>query len=317
MTIAPRTLGSSDLVISGIGMGCNNFSRPKTPTADQAGSTRVILAALESGITFFDTAELYGVEPGVSEQFMGVALKGRRDEAVIATKFGFNTNRGPDLEDAGPRGGERYIRRAVEGSLRRLQTDYIDLYQIHAPDPETPIEETLGALHRLVTEGKVREIGHSNFTREQLFEADAAANREGTARFISFQNEYSLLRREVEEDVLPAAVERGLGFLPFFPLYNGLLTGKYTQAGEGDGRISRIKPQLLEDVDWAQLDRYQAICDRIGAPMVQVSIAWLLAQPGVASVIAGATSPDQVAQNAGAAALTLDETTVADISALF
>lgn len=221
--LAPRALGLSDLVISGVGMGCNNFGRPKSPTEGQEGSTRVIHAAIDAGITFFDTAELYGVEKGLSETFMGAALEGRRDEVVIATKFG-HTSGGPEgTEDLGPRGGERYIRHAVEGSLRRLRTDYVDLYQLHTPDPQTPIEETLAVLNELVGEGKIRAIGHSNLSAAQLIEADDAAARLGTVRFVSAQNEYSLLRREVEDEVLPAAVERNIGFLPFFPLYNGLL----------------------------------------------------------------------------------------------
>nr|NLD40026.1 aldo/keto reductase [Actinomycetales bacterium] len=314
--MAPRTLGTSDLVISAVGMGCNNFSRPGSPTATQEPSTRVILAAVDAGVTFFDGAELYGAEPGLSETYMGVALKDRRDEVVLSTKWGHTGAAPGDLAQHGPRGSRAHIRAAIEGSLRRLQTDRIDLYQMHEPDPSVPIEETLGALHELVQEGKVREIGHTNFTPAQLREADSAANREGTVRFVSAQDEYSLLHREVEAEILPACVDLGLGFFPYFPLYNGLLTGKYREDA-GEGRITRQKPHLLEEVNWEQLEAYRAICERVGSPMVQVSIAWLLAQPGVASVIAGATTEDQVVQNAGAAQLELEAATVKEISALF
>ncbi|HHW84105.1 MAG TPA: aldo/keto reductase, partial [Actinomycetales bacterium] len=236
--IAPRTLGSSDLVISGVGMGCNNFSRPASPTVEQNASTRVIHAAIDAGITFFDTAEMYGSEPGMSETFMGVALRHRRDQVQIATKWGLKGKAPAGMEDKGPRGGETYIRAAIEGSLRRLQTDYVDLYQLHEPDPEVPIEETLGVLADLVAEGKVRQIGHSNFSADQLREADdAASTREDGLRFVSGQNEYSLLNREVEGELLGECVERNIGFLPYFPLYNGLLTGKYS-ASSGEGRIT-------------------------------------------------------------------------------
>ncbi|MDO5495394.1 MAG: aldo/keto reductase [bacterium] len=315
--IAPRALGSSTLEISGVGIGCNNFSRPTSPTVEQEASTRVILAALDAGITFFDTAELYGSEPGMSEVFMGVALRGRRDEAVIATKWGHTGGAPGGLAEKGARGSREHIRAAIEGSLRRLQTDHVDLYQLHEPDPSVPIEETLGALAELVQEGKVLEIGHTNFTAEQLREADAASGKaDSGVRFVSAQNEYSLLKRDVESEILPFCAENGIGFLPYFPLYNGLLTGKYRKDG-GEGRITRQKPQLLEGVDWDQLEAYRAICERLGEPMVQVSIAWLLAQPGVASVIAGATTEEQVVQNAGAGQLALDAETVTEISELF
>lgn len=227
--IDPRPLGTSSALVPAVGMGCNNFSRPKTATATQEGSTAVIHAAIDAGVAFFDGAELYGAEPGLSETFMGVALRGRRDEVVLASKFGHDGGRGPGLEDAGPTGRAPYIRQALEGSLRRLKTDHLDLYQMHLPDPSTPIEETLGVLSELVDEGKVLAIGNSNFSAEQLREADAAAEAAGTAKFVSAQNEYSLLARAIEADVLPTAQELGLGVLPYFPLYNGLLTGKYTR----------------------------------------------------------------------------------------
>lgn len=317
MATSPRTLGSSDLVISGVGLGGNNFSRPNTPTATQDGSTAVLHAALDHGITFIDTAELYGAEPGMSETFIGQALRGRRDEAVIATKWGHTRGGADGVEANGPRGSEPHIRAAIEGSLRRLQTDRVDLFQLHEPDPDVPIEETIGALGQLVAEGKVLHVGHSNFSLAQTVEADDAAARLGAPRFVSAQVEYSLLERGIEAELLPLLREREIGLLPFFPLYNGLLTGKYTRAGDGEGRLSKIKPQILETVDWDQLEAYRAVCDEVGAPMVQVSIAWLLAQPGVASVIAGATSPEQIAVNAGAGELRLSDDVVARISEIF
>ena len=314
--ISPRRLGTSDVLVPAVGMGCNNFSRPKTATSTQEGSTAVIHAAIDAGIAFFDGAELYGAEPGLSETFMGVALEGRRDEVVLASKFGHKGAPGPGLQDAGPMGRERYIRAALEGSLRRLRTDHLDLYQIHTPDPETPIEETLGVLADLVQEGKVLAIGNSNFSAAQIREADAAARAAGTPAFASAQNEYSLLNRAIEADVLPAAHELGLGMLPYFPLFNGLLTGKYTHGG-GEGRLTDIKPQILEAADWGQLDSYQRICDEAGVTMLEATFAWLLSRPGIASVISGATRPEQVRANAKAGEAKLGEDVLAAITELF
>lgn len=311
-----RTLGTSDLVIPAVGMGCNNFSRPRTATATQDGSTAVIHAAIDHGITFFDGADIYGAEPGLSETFMGVALQGRRDEVVLATKFGHSGASMPGTGDWGPKGGRTYIRGAVEASLRRLRTDRIDLLQMHTPDATTPIEETLAALHELVAAGKVRHIGNSNFSAVQLREADDAARAGGLTPFISAQNEYSLLRRDIEGDVLPAARELGLGVIPYFPLYNGLLTGKYTRGG-GEGRITALKPELLESVDWDRLDAYQRLCDEAGLTMLEATFGWLLAQPGIATVIAGATTPEQVAQNAAAGDVRLSGDVAGRISEIF
>lgn len=311
-----RTLGTSDLVIPAVGMGCNNFSRPRTATATQDGSTAVIHAAIDHGITFFDGADIYGAEPGLSETFMGVALQGRRDEVVLATKFGHSGASMPGTGDWGPKGGRTYIRGAVEASLRRLRTDRIDLLQMHTPDATTPIEETLAALHELVAAGKVRHIGNSNFSAGQLREADDAARAGGLTPFISAQNEYSLLRRDIEGDVLPAARELGLGVIPYFPLYNGLLTGKYTRGG-GEGRITALKPELLESVDWDRLDAYQRLCDEAGLTMLEATFGWLLAQPGIATVIAGATTPEQVAQNAAAGDVRLSVDVAGRISEIF
>ena len=296
-----RTLGVSGLVVSTIGLGCNNFGRPKTQTQTQEGTNEVITAAIDSGITLFDTADIYGGERGLSETLMGNALKGRRHEIVLATKFGMDMA-GVNGPDWGARGSRRYIRLAVESSLTRLQTDWIDLYQYHAPDGITPMEETLAALDELIAEGKVRYIGHSNLAGWQIAEAEYLARLESHPKFISAQNEYSLIARGVEAEVLPAVNAYGLGFLPFFPLFNGLFTGKYSRDGGGpaDGRLSAIRPEALDRVDWDAMDRFQAFCEERGVSMLAATFGWFLAQPGVTSVIAGATKAAQVVQNAEA-----------------
>lgn len=296
-----RNLGPSGLRVSTIGLGCNNFGRANTVTETQEGTDAVIHAAIDAGVTFFDTADVYGKVPGLSETLMGSSLKGRRDRIVLASKFGMDM-KGANGADWGARGSRRYIRIAVEASLRRLQTDWIDLYQLHAPDRHTPIEETLSALDDLVTEGKIRYIGHSNLAGWQIAEAEFTARIHGHERFVSAQNEYSLLARGVEAEVLPAAREYGLGFLPFFPLYNGILTGKYTRSGgPAASRVMSEKRYLLERADWSAIERYQAFCDAHGVTMLAATFAWLLAQPGLASVIAGATTPEQIVQNVAAA----------------
>jgi aryl-alcohol dehydrogenase-like predicted oxidoreductase len=295
-----RTLGPSGLVVSTVGLGCNNFGRVGTATETQEGTDAVIGAAIDAGITLFDTADIYGGEPGRSELLMGKSLAGRRDQVVIATKFGADL-KGANGPDWGTRGSRRYVRLAVEASLRRLGTDWIDLYQMHVPDPTTPIEETLSVLDDLVREGKIRYIGHSNFAGWQIAEAELTASIAGTTSFISAQNEYSLLARAVEREVLPAVRAYAIGFLPYFPLYNGLLTGKYTQgSAPQDARLTKLKPQLLADAPWTVLEEYQRFCDARGITMLQATFAWLLAQPGLSSVIAGATSADQIVQNAAA-----------------
>ena len=292
-----RSLGNSGLVVSVVGLGCNNFGRRLDTDATRA----VVDAAIEAGITLLDTAESYG-GGGRSEEILGEVLAGRRDQVVLATKFG---GRGVDMgygPAAGAKGGRSYITRAVEQSLRRLRTDYIDLYQLHTPDPATPIEETLSALGELVTQGKVRYIGHSNFSGWQIAEAASAARELGTAAFISAQNQWSLLERGSETEVVPAAVHYGLGVLPYFPLANGLLTGKVRrgqQPPEGSrlaGRRDYITDQKLDKVEaligWA---------NEHSLTVLDVAIGGLAAQPGCSSVIAGATSGDQVKANAEAA----------------
>jgi aryl-alcohol dehydrogenase-like predicted oxidoreductase len=293
-----RRLGNSGLIVSTIGLGCNNFGRSGTASQGQEGTTAVIDAAIGAGVTLFDTADIYGSERGLSETLMGHALKGKRDQIVLASKFGMDMSglNGPDWN---ARGSRRYIRLAVEASLRRLQTDWIDLYQLHHPDPNTPIGETLSTLDDLISEGKIRYIGHSNLAGWQIAEAEFTAELRGHPKFISSQNEYSLLVRDVEKEVLPAAQAYGLGFLPFFPLYNGLFTGKFSrEGGPADSRIMMIRKHLLENAPWDIIERYQAFCDERGVTMLAATFAWLLAQPGLTSVIAGATKPEQIIQNA-------------------
>jgi len=294
-----RPLGHSDLRVSIIGLGCNNFGRPGTFTEDQRGTTAVIHAAIDAGITFFDTADIYGYGYGRSETLMGNALRGRRDDVILASKFGHAEYESPL---AGAKGSRAYVRAAIEGSLRRLQTDRIDLYQLHTPDPSTPIAETLAALHELVDEGKVRAIGHSNFSAKQLTEADRAAIDGGHPRFASSQNEYSLVHRGAEAALIPAAERHGLGVLPYFPLANGLLTGKFHRGGgPEDSRIMRQRPHLIDEAPWGALEKYAALCEEWGVGMLEATFAWLLSRPAIASVIAGATTIEQVKQNGAAA----------------
>jgi aryl-alcohol dehydrogenase-like predicted oxidoreductase len=296
-----RRLGDSGLIVSTIGLGCNNFGRAGTASEGQDGTSAVIDAAIDAGVTLFDTADIYGAQRGLSETLMGHALKGKRDQIVLASKFGMDMNglNGPDWN---ARGSRRYIRLAVEASLRRLQTDWIDLYQLHQPDPNTPIEETLATLDDLITEGKVRYIGHSNLAGWQIAEAEFTAQLGGHPKFISSQNEYSLLVRDAEEEVLPAVNAYGLGFLPFFPLYNGLFTGKFSrEGGPADSRIMMIRKHLLDDAPWDLIERYREFCDERQVTMLAATFAWLLAQPGLTSVIAGATKAEQIVANTDAA----------------
>ncbi|AYG04434.1 aldo/keto reductase [Gryllotalpicola protaetiae] len=313
-----RALGRSGLVVSTIGLGCNNFGRAGTVTETQEGTNAVIDAAVDAGVTLFDTADIYGAQRGLSETLMGNALAGKRDRIVLATKFGMDMA-GANGPDWGARGSRRYVRRAVEGSLTRLRTDWIDLYQLHRPDGVTPIEETLAVLDDLIGEGKVRYIGHSNLSGWQIADAEYQAALAGHPKFISAQNEYNLLTRGAEREVLPAVNEYGLGFLPFFPLQNGLLTGKFTRdGGPADSRIMQQRRHLVDDAPWDLLDEYQAFADARGITMLEATFGWLLAQPGLTSVIAGATKAEQVHANVAAASAwhpSPDE--VADISRLF
>jgi len=305
-----RNLGDSGLRVSKIGIGCNNFGM----RIDAAATERVVGAALEHGITLFDTSDSYGD----SEIFLGAALGSRRDETVIATKFGSDL-RGANGPDWGSRGSRRYIRKAVERSLTRLKTDYIDLYQIHMPDLTTPIEETLSALTELVNEGKVRYIGNSNFAGWQIADAEWIARSNGTARFISAQNHYNLIERTAESDVLPACERFGLGQLPYFPLASGLLTGKYQRgvAAPADGRIAAWHMDaMLSDANFDKVEKIAAFANGRELSLLQVALGGLASRPAIASVIAGATSPEQVAANveAGLWTPTADDRAALDLA---
>ncbi len=291
-----RPLGNSGLLVSVVGLGCNNFGRRLNVEQTRA----VVDAAIDTGVTLLDTAETYG-GAGRSEEILGEVLEGRRDQVVLATKFGSQPGDMGYGPAAGAKGGRGYIRRAVEQSLRRLRTDYIDLYQIHTPDPVTPIEETLSALTDLVKAGLVRYIGHSNFSGVQIATSAATAREINAVPFISAQNHWSLLERQAELDVVPAAIQFGLGVLPFFPLANGLLTGKIRRgAGPAEGtRLAGRDDYITE----AKLDKVEALagwCDQHGHSVLEVAIGALAALPGCTSVIAGATSAEQVKANAAA-----------------
>jgi aryl-alcohol dehydrogenase-like predicted oxidoreductase len=304
-----RQLGDSGLTVSVVGLGCNNFGR----RLDAGRTDAVVNAAVDAGITLFDTADIYRGEHGFSEELLGKALGARRDEVVIATKFGGDMH-GANGPDWGVRGSRRYIRKAVESSLQRLGTDWIDLYQLHVPDPVTPIEETLAALTELVAEGKVRYIGSSQFAAWQVVDADWAARTAGLEHFISAQNRYSLLEREVEDELAPACEHLGLGILPFFPLSSGLLTGKYKR-GETppDGSRLATQPDRLSQADFDKIEALETFAAERDLSLIDVAIGGLAAQPAVASVIAGATTPEQIAQNVAAG---LWEPTAADLAAL-
>ena len=306
-----RRLGASGLVVSVVGIGCNNFGRK----LDADGTREVVDAAFDAGITLFDTADIYGTPHGASEQCLGAALKGRRDEVVLASKFGMDME-GLNGNDFGARGSRRYIVRAVEASLRRLETDYLDLYQMHEPDPQTPIDETLAALDDLVRSGKVRYLGNSNFAGWQIADADWTARAGNLTPFVSAQNQYSLLQRGVEAEVVPACEHFGLGLLPFFPLDSGLLTGKYRR-GEKPAAGTRLAQERyrrwLDDADWDTIEALTAFGAERGHSLLDVAIAGLAARPAVTSVIAGATSAEQVQANAAAGAWRL---TADDVAAL-
>jgi aryl-alcohol dehydrogenase-like predicted oxidoreductase len=307
-----RRLGRSGLVVSVVGLGCNNFGRK----LDADGARAVVDAALNAGITLYDTADIYGTPHGSSEELLGAALKGRRDDVVLATKFGMDMA-GMNGPDHGARGARSYIVRAVEASLRRLDTDHIDLYQMHTPDPATPIDETLAALDDLVHAGKVRYLGNSNFAGWQIADADWTARTAGVTPFISAQNQYSLLHRDTEIEVVPGCEHFGLGLLPFFPLDSGLLSGKYRR-GEKPTEGTRLSleryQRWLDGADWDTIEALTLYAAERGHSLLDVAIAGLAARPAVTSVIAGATTPDQVRANAAAGTwqLTADEQAALD-----
>jgi len=308
-----RRLGESGLVVSVVGLGTNNLGMK----LDDEQSREVVHAALDAGITLFDTSDSYGA----SEQRLGALLEGRRDDVVLATKFGSDVRRrgGDNGADWDARGSRRYVHRAVESSLRHLRTDWIDLYQLHRPDPATPIEETLSALSDLVRAGKVRYIGSSNFAGWQVADADWTSRTRGHERFISAQNEYSMLKREVEADLVPALEQYGVGLLPFFPLASGLLTGKYRR-GEAAPEGSRIqawgREAQLTDAAFDVLERLETFAVARAISLLHVAIGGLAAQPAVASVIAGATSRDQVVANVAAGTWQPDLDDLAELAEL-
>jgi len=278
-------------MVSVVGVGCNAFGA--RIDADQTKT--VVDAAIEAGVTFFDTADAYA--DGASEELLGRALGSRREDVIVATKFGMGDH---TAEHFGAHGGRRYVRRAVEASLRRLGTDYIDLYQLHRPDPITPIEETLEAMSELVAEGKVRYLGSSNLSAWQVADADWISRTAGLQRFISAQNEYSLYNRAAEDELVPACERLGIGILPYFPLAYGLLTGKYRRdeaAPEGTRLARTDQAKRLAGADWDRIEALQAFADARGITLLTLAIGGLLAQPAVGSVISGATRPEQVRAN--------------------
>jgi len=295
-----KALGHSGLRVSAVGLGCMNFGM----MCDEDATRAIVAAALDCGINFFDVADMYGGPSGEAETLLGRALGTRRREVILATKFGGQRDR---RNPAAPGGGSpAYIARAVEDSLRRLGTDYIDLYQHHFPDADTPVEETLRALDDLITQGKVRHIGCSNYSAEQLKAAAGAARSSRTHSFVSAQNRYSLLCRDIERDLVPTAQGQQVGILPYFPLESGLLSGKYrsgekppadTRFGKWGGGSAFTSAQR-----WATVGELEAYGGKIGRSLLEIAIGWLAAQPFVSSVIAGATRPEQVHANVQAAA---------------
>jgi aryl-alcohol dehydrogenase-like predicted oxidoreductase len=290
--------------VSAVGLGCNNFGM----RVDLEGTRAVVDTALDAGVTLLDTADVYGNKGG-SEEFLGEVLEGRRDRVVLATKFGGDMG---DGEMA--RGSRAYIHKAIEASLARLRTDYVDLYQYHTPDNVTPFQETFGALEELVQQGKVRYVGHSNLEATQVEEVDTLARERGFARPVSAQNQYSRLRREAEEELLPTCERLGIGILPYFPLASGLLTGKYKR-GQPPPEGTRLsgRADALKDEQFDRIEALERYASERGLTLLQVAIGGLLAQPAVSSVIAGATKPEQVRANVVAGAW---EPTADDLAAL-
>jgi aryl-alcohol dehydrogenase-like predicted oxidoreductase len=303
-------LGQSGLVVSAVGLGCNNIGR----TIDGPTTRKTLDAALDVGVTLLDAADSYGGHPGESEEILGEVLGADREQFVLATKFG-GSMKGANGPDWGARGSRRYVRIAVEASLRRLRTDHLDLLQYHTPDSVTPIEETLAALDELVTAGLVRYVGSSNLAGWQVGQADHAATTAGSVRFVSAQNQYSLLDRRAEAELVPACEAYGVGLLPYYPLANGLLTGKYTRDQEplAGTRLGGRRRDVYDSAPWDVIEALRAYADRRGLSMLDVAIGGLAAQPAVASVIAGATSADQLRTNAGAGEWEPDDGDLAEL----
>lgn len=304
-----RKLGSLDVSI--VGLGCNNLGN----FLDEVESIRVVHAAVDHGVTLFDTADTYG-NRGKSEEYLGKALKGKRERVVVATKFGLPMDDRDDVR----RGSRQYVRQAVHASLRRLETDWIDLYQYHRLDPKTPIEETLDALDELVKAGKVREIGCSTLPAWKLVENQWASRQKDVARFVCCQEEYSALRREVEAELIPAMTAYDVRLLPYYPLAGGLLTGKYSGRSIPEGtrfaRSERFASRHVTEENWRRLDALDSIADRHGCTLLQLAFAWLVSKEIVASVIAGATKPEQIKSNVEAGHYRLSAEALAEIDAL-
>jgi len=290
-----RELGDSGLSVSVVGLGCNNFGW----RIDAVATRRVLDGALDAGVNFLDTANIYGNKGG-SETLLGEILESRRDRVVLATKFGMDMGDGVTA-----RGSRDNVHRCIDGSLARLRTDHVDLYYLHQPDPETPIAETLGALDEVVRAGKARAIGCSNFSTEQLAEADRAARENGTVRFVVLQNHYNLLRRDDDDGVLPLARDLGVSYIPFFPLASALLTGKLRR-GESAPEGSRLVGRDVDDATWDRVEALQRFAGERGRTLLELAISALASTPGIASVIAGATRPEQVQANAAAASWKLE-----------
>jgi aryl-alcohol dehydrogenase-like predicted oxidoreductase len=307
-----RNLGDSGLKISLAGLGCNNFGM----RCDTEQTRAVVHRALDDGVTFFDTADIYGNRGG-SEELLGKALGKRRREVVVATKFGMAMGSGPYERGA----SRRYIMAAAEASLRRLDTDYLDVYQLHQPDPDTPQEETLAALDDLVRAGKVRYLGNSNFSGWQVADADWISRTRSLARYVSAQNQYNLLDRRIERDLLPACQKFGLGMLPYFPLASGFLTGKYRRGAEAPKgtRLALMQPmakQVMTEQNFATLERLEEFARGRGHTLVELAMSWLACQPVVSSVISGATRPEQVTENVKACGWKLTEEELKEVDAV-
>jgi aryl-alcohol dehydrogenase-like predicted oxidoreductase len=300
-----RQLGRSGLTVSVVGLGCNNFGG----RIDLEASRAVVDAALDVGITLFDTADIYGNRGG-SETILGQLLQGRRDQVVLATKWGASMG-----DDATARGSRRYIRRAIEASLRRLQTDRIDLYQLHVPDPNTPMAETLAAVDELVKEGKVLYVGSSNLTAWQIADAEWLARTNGFERFVSAQNHYSLLERDAEKELLPACETFGVGVLPFYPLANGLLTGKYRR-DQARPTGTRMDEREIPEATYDRIEALDDFAKQRGHSLLELAISALASRPVISSVIAGATKAEQVVANAAAGDWELGDDDLAALSEL-
>ena len=295
-----RLLGNSDISVSVVGLGCNNLGRKGTTTQEIPGATEVVQKALDSGINYFDVADCYGERAGLAEEVLGKALLNRREEAIIGSKFGMNVGDANGFFTES-RGSAAYIKASIDATLSRLGTDYLDVYFLHTPDASTPIAETLETLDSLVTEGKIRSFGSSNFAGWQIAEAHYQAKLLGTRGFVVSESNYNLLDRRAELEVLPASDALGISVFPYFPLANGLLTGKYSENGGPAGsRLVESKPKLLADAPWQAIDGLASLAAENNITLLQLAFSWLASRPAVASVIAGATKVEQITANSQA-----------------